>query len=120
MLAKSKTLQFLQAKFLGGAVDGGVFEQVAAHPRVEDCRLDGSATTKVLRVMSILELPGIVTLVVQQAWVVVSLVEVFEDAGKDLRHSGDKSAGGLSRAFVCWRTHQADPPSLEHPHRTGL
>lgn len=97
MLAKSKTLQFLQAEFLGSAVDGSVFEQVTAHPWMEDCRLDGSATTKVVRVMSILELPGIVTLVVQQAWVVVSLVEVFEDAGKDLRHSEDPLAGSLGR-----------------------
>jgi hypothetical protein len=97
LLAKSKTLQFLQAKFLGSAVDGGVFEHVTAHPRVEDCRLDGSATTKVLRVMSILELPGIVTLAVQQAWVVVSLVEVFEDAGKDLRHF-------IRQIHLLWRT----------------
>lgn len=35
-------------------------------------------------VLSILELPRVVTLVVKQAWVVATFVEVFEDAGKDL------------------------------------
>ena len=87
LLAKSKTLQFLQAEFLGSAVDCGVLEKVAAYAGIVDCRLDGSATTNVVGIRRILELPSIMTLVVKQAWVVVSLVEVFEDTGKDLRQS---------------------------------
>lgn len=35
-------------------------------------------------VLSILELHRVMTLVVKQAWVVVTFVEVFEDTGKDL------------------------------------
>lgn len=34
-------------------------------------------------VLSVLEYPRVMTLIVQQAWVVVSLVEVFEDGGKN-------------------------------------
>ena len=49
-----------------------------------DCRLDRSATTVIMSVLSILELPRVVALVVKQAWIVVTLVEVFEDTGKDL------------------------------------
>jgi len=37
-----------------------------------------------MSVLSILELPRVVALVVKQAWIVVTLVEVFEDTGKDL------------------------------------
>lgn len=52
-----------------------------------DCRLDGSATTEGSMVLGVFEFPRVATLVVQQAWVVVSLVEVFEDTGKDLGFS---------------------------------
>lgn len=38
-------------------------------------------------VLGVFEYPRVTTLVVQQAWVVVSLVEVFEDGGKDFRLS---------------------------------
>ncbi len=37
-----------------------------------------------VRVLGVFELPRVATLVEQQAWVVVSLVEVFEDTRKDL------------------------------------
>ena len=52
-----------------------------------DCRLDRSAATEVLGVFGILEFPRVAALVVQQARVVVTLVEVFEDGGKDFRFS---------------------------------
>lgn len=38
-------------------------------------------------VLGVFEFPRVATLVVQQAWVVVSLVEVFEDTGKNLGFS---------------------------------
>ena len=87
LFPKSKAFQLVQAEFLGSAVDSGVFEQVTTHTGMVDCRLDGSATTKVIRILSILELPGVVTLVMQQAWIVVSLIKIFEDAGEDLGNS---------------------------------
>ena len=34
-------------------------------------------------VLGVFEYPRVTTLVLQQAWVVVSLVEVFEDGGKN-------------------------------------
>ncbi len=84
LLPKRQALQFVQSELLGCAVDGGVFEQNSAHTVVIDSRLDRSAATEFLRVLRIFELPRVATLVVQQAWVVVTLVEVFEDAGEDL------------------------------------
>ena len=90
LLPKRQALQFVQSELLGCAVDGGVLEQDLAHTVVVDCRLDRSAATEVLRVLGILELPRVAALVVQQAWVVVTLVEVFEDAGKDLGLSTTK------------------------------
>ncbi len=84
LFPKRQALQLVQSKLLGCAVDSGVFEQDSAHTVMIDCRLDRSAATKFLRVLRIFELPRVTTLVVQQAWVVITLVEVFEDAGKDL------------------------------------
>ena len=105
MLAQGETFQFLQAEFLGGAVDGGVFEEIAVRPGVEDCGLDGSAATEVEGVVGVFEGEGVVTLVVEQAWVVVSFVEVLEDAGKDLWHSAQTSGYGINKegdnARVC-------------------
>lgn len=87
LFPKSKALQLVQTEFLGSAVDSGIFEQDPGYTSMVDCRLDGPAATKVIRVLSVFELPRVTTLVVQQAWVVVSLVEIFEDAGKDLGFS---------------------------------
>jgi hypothetical protein len=87
-LRRARRFQFFQAEFLGRAVDGGVFKEITAGPEVVDCRLDGSATTKVEGIVGVFEGEGVVTLVVEQAWVVVFLVEVLEDAGKHLWHSG--------------------------------
>ena len=44
--------------------------------------------------MVVFELPGAKALVELQAWVVVALVKVFEDAGEDFGFSG----GGVSRS----------------------
>jgi hypothetical protein len=83
LFPKSKALQLFQAKLLSGAVNGRVFEQDTANPGMKDCRLHRSTTTKIMMVLSVFEFPRVATLVVQQAWVVVSLVQVFEDGGKD-------------------------------------
>lgn len=87
LFPKSKALQFFQAEFLRSTVYGSVFEQDPTDTSMVDCRLDGSATTEGIRVVEVFEFPRVATLVVQQAWVVVSLVEVFEDTGKDLGFS---------------------------------
>lgn len=84
LFPKSEALQLVQTEFLSSAVNNGVFEQDPSNSRVVDCRLDGSTAAIVVWVLGVLELPRVATLVVQQAWVIVSLVEVFEDTGKDL------------------------------------
>ena len=84
LLPKRQALQFVQSELLGRAVDGGVFEQDSTHTVMINCRLDRSAATEVMWILRIFELPRVATLVVQQAWVVITLVEVFEDAGEGL------------------------------------
>ena len=84
LLPKRQALQLVQSELFGCAIYSSVFEQDSAHTVVIDCRLNRSAATEVLGVLGIFELPRVATLVVQQAGVVVTLVEVFEDAGKDL------------------------------------
>ena len=42
LFPKSKALQFVQAEFLGSAVDDGILEEDPAHSVVVDCRLYGS------------------------------------------------------------------------------
>lgn len=80
-----------------------------------DCRLDGSATTEGIRVLGIFEFPRVATLVVQQAWVVVSLVEVFQDTGKDLGFSVISSDG---RAMTLLENHLL--VGQVHPLRCAL
>lgn len=83
---KSKTLQLLQAESFSSAVHNGIREQViTVHPRVIYCRWHSSATTRVVRVLGILELPGMVALVLIQARIVIVRIKVFENAGEDLR-----------------------------------
>ena len=80
LFPKSKALQLLQAVLLSGAVDDGVSEYVTAHSRKIDCRFARSATT-IFLVLSVLQFPSVSALVVQQARIVVTLVEEFEDTG---------------------------------------
>jgi hypothetical protein len=78
LLPKSKTLKFLQAVLLCSAVYDCVPQKVFSHAGDEYCSLDGSAATRVFWVGSahcILELPSAFALVVQQAGVVVALLE---------------------------------------------
>lgn len=76
LFAERKTLQFLEPEFLGGAVDNCVAENWGVGERRElNCRLDGAAATGFG--LCVFELPGVAPLVVQEAGVIVSLVEVF-------------------------------------------
>jgi hypothetical protein len=87
LFPKSQALQFLEAILLRGAIYDGVPKKAFSHARNVYCGLDGSATTSVFWIWGfhcILELPSASALVMQQAWVVVALVEVFEDTGKNL------------------------------------
>lgn len=86
MLDKSEALQFLQAESFGGAIYNGICEQVVTvHPRMVYCRWHASATTGVVCVLRILELPGMMTVAFTQAGIVVVCVQVLEYAGEDLR-----------------------------------
>ena len=87
LFPKSKAFQLVQAELLCSTVNGSVFEQDPTETSMIDCRLDDSATTEGIRVLGVFELPKVATLVMQQAWVVVALVEVFEDRGEYLGFS---------------------------------
>jgi hypothetical protein len=80
LFPKSKALQFLQAILLGSAVDDGVSKYFTAHSSEVDCRFVRSATT-IFLVLRVLQFPSVSALVVDQAWIVVTLVEEFEDTG---------------------------------------
>ena len=51
------------------------------------CRFDGSATTKIMNVLGVLQLPRIAPLVVEESGIVVSFVKVFEDRGENFGFS---------------------------------
>ena len=86
--ALHSTLQplFLQCQFLqlrepvlfGGTVEYRILEQVLAKAGMKDDRFTGVCIGS-----SVLQFPGISAFVVQQTWVVVALVEVFQDGGED-------------------------------------
>ena len=80
LFPKSKALQLLQAVLLSSAVDDGASEYVTAHSRKIDCRFARSATT-IFWILGVLQFPSVSALVVQQARIVVTLVEEFEDTG---------------------------------------
>lgn len=111
LLAQRQALELLESELVGRAVHHRVAEQVLPLARDIHCGLDGSATAcvvvgvrvssgsvvRVMRMMrgfvgrrirggphGVLELPRVAVLVVQQAGVVVALVEVLEDGREDL------------------------------------
>lgn len=96
MLPQSNPLQLVQAVLVGRAVDHGILEQVAVDGVVVDGGLGSRGGGVVLLHqqlgvdpgtagrLGLLELPRVVALVVQEARIVVALVEVFEDGGEDL------------------------------------
>jgi hypothetical protein len=78
LLPQSNPLEFVQAILLGGAVDDCVFEQLALHAVMEH----GGLMTVLLR--GLLQLPRVALLVVNEAGIVVALVEVLENRREDL------------------------------------
>ena len=100
LLPQRDPFEFIQPVFLGGAVDQRVLEELLAGGVAVDCALDGAPTGHGVLVGG-LELPAVLTLVVQQAWVVVAFVEVFEDGGEDLGgfvREGDAFGDGFEEA----------------------
>lgn len=73
LLAQSDALQVLKSILLSSAVDGGILEQLALDTVVVDDGLGAAVLTRLL------QLPGILLLVVDQARIVVALVEILED-----------------------------------------
>ena len=84
LLPQREPFQFVQSVLLGGAVYQCVLEQLLACGVAVHCALHGASTGHGL-VVGYLEFPAVLTLVVQEAGVVVAFVEVFEDGGEDLR-----------------------------------
>jgi hypothetical protein len=80
LLPKSKALQLLQTIRLGSAIHNRIAQNLSTNGREEDCRFAVSATT-IFKVLGVLQFPSVSALVVQQARIVVTLVEEFEDTG---------------------------------------
>lgn len=78
LLAKSNPLEFLQAVLLSSAVDDRVLQELAFDAVV----VDGGLVADLLR--GRLELPRVTLLIVDEARIVVALVEIFEDRREDL------------------------------------
>ena len=83
LLAQRQPLQLLQPVPLGGTVDQRVLEQSLAHRRVVRRALDATALA-VCGIVCIFELPGILPLIMEEARVVVALVEELEHRREDL------------------------------------
>ena len=81
LLAQGQALQFIQTELFGGTVDDAVLQEDSAHSAVVDCRLDRASTIVFSR--GILQLPLVALLVVEEAGVVISFVEVFEYRGEN-------------------------------------
>jgi hypothetical protein len=77
LLAQRDALQFLEAVFLGSAVDGRVLQQLA----LDGVVVDGGLGPAILA--GLFQLPRVPLLVVHQARVVVALVEELEDGRED-------------------------------------
>jgi hypothetical protein len=80
LLAQGQPLELLEAVLLRGAVDDGVFEQVLADGRDVGCGFGVPAATGCVGVGGgvqgrVFEFPGVVPLVVQQAGIVVTLLQ---------------------------------------------
>ena len=78
LLLQCQLLQLGEPILFGGTVEHRILEQVLAKGRMKD---DGF--TGVCIGSRVLQLPGVSTFVVQQTWVVVTFVEVFQHRGED-------------------------------------
>ena len=74
LLSQGNALQLLQAVSLGSAVDDGVLEELSVDALVVDCRLNPAAAVVLHRR---LQFPGVPPLVMDEAGVVVTLVQVL-------------------------------------------
>jgi len=86
LFPKSQALKLLQAVLLRCAVYDCIPEKVFTNAGNITRSLGRSATTSVFWIWGfhcILELPSASTFVVQQTWVIVALVEIFENTRKD-------------------------------------
>lgn len=74
-----------QAGRQANELDGGVLQDGSSIKLVDDGRLGAAIVRRRRRRRSILQQPDVATFVVYETRVVVALVEVLEDGGKDLR-----------------------------------
>ena len=79
LFAEGKPLELIEPVFLRRAVQQRILEQLLPRQSVKN-----RALSVPLVVFAAFELPAVPPLVVQQAGVVVALVEVFEHGGEDL------------------------------------
>ncbi len=79
LLPQRDPLELLEPVLVGGAVDDGVLQDVAVYGVVVDGRLGGSGP-----LVQLLDLPGVPALVLDEAGVIVALVEVLEHGREDL------------------------------------
>jgi hypothetical protein len=85
LLAQGQPLELLEAVTISCAIHGRVAENNVTHARVKDCRLDAAATAKFRALNCPLEHPGVPTFVLHKSRIVVTLVEILEDAGEYFR-----------------------------------
>lgn len=83
LLPERETLEFIQTITLGSAVEQSVLEQSLAGALVVHRGLDRTMASIVRG--DIFQLPGISPFVVKKSWIIVTLVEVLEHGGEDLR-----------------------------------
>lgn len=111
LLAQSQTLQLLEAVPIGGTVDDCVTQDLGPHAGEIDGGIGARAVVRgwwwLLRSPhAVLELPGVTVPVVNQAWIVVSLVEILEHCRKDLGllvGKGDSLVHGIRRVLATSR-----------------
>lgn len=85
LLSESNALQAFQAVLLSDAVDNRITEHKISYSRVEERCLARPAAPVVSVILCVLEVPRVLTLAVEQTWIVVTLVQILQNAGKDLR-----------------------------------
>ena len=99
LLAEREPLELVEAVAFRRAVHEGVLEEHLPTAAVVDRRLRRIGTVIALpRRRRLFQLPGVAALVVQEARVVVALVEVFENGGEDFGEGVgqvDPFGGGL-------------------------
>lgn len=84
LLSQRKPLELIEPVLLRRAIQQRIFQQHHSRARMQHRALHRPSGPSVIA-LGALELPRIAALVVQQAWVVVAFVEVFEHGGEDLR-----------------------------------